>query len=323
MFAKQNFISILTNAILMLLAQNLLCQASFADTKSMTTVSTKSSPKPPKPEPRIHAIHRSSITIATLRGYTKVSDLKNDSLIRRLLRDAFGADSPDSNPDAEERTAANLNLDVNETLTASLIRENKFDLEQMEDFEKENIILGNLTRDNIFHLSKGNALFIPRKDIIVMTDLAEVHIGADSIVGVLKPNVGVVSIYDLEDAGNKKVSVKVGSETIKLSPGKHLILSKGADEFEKINPAHRIAFRRLETKTLPSGIHAYTTEFSISSAVLHMKPLQNILLSNNPEDRKIAARLIKNFVILEDVYGDNEPYKMPASIVTPVKISNK
>jgi hypothetical protein len=272
---------------------------------------------------RTHANHRASTAVATLRVYTKVSDLKSDSLIRNLLKSAVSADSPDNNPDANSRTAAALNLDVNETMAANLFRQDKFDLDQLEDMDKANIILGNLTHDNMIHLAKGNALFAPKKDIIVITELAKIHIGAGSMVGVLRPNPDTISVYDFEDGGSKKVTITVGNESLPLAPGKNLILSKEADEFEKINPAHRIAYRKLETKKLKSGFYVYTTEFSISSAVLHVKPLQNILLSSDPADRKIADRLLKNYVILEDVFSSNEPYRMPASIVAPVKISSK
>ncbi len=325
-FIKKSFLIVLANASLVLASQNLLCQKAFADNKSITIHTTTPARAPIRHTPveRGHTVHRASIGIATLHVYTKVTDLKSDSLFRHLLRQAVGADSPDSNPDAQQRTAAELNLDINETMTASLIRKDKFDLDQMADIEDINeghIVLGNLTKDNIFHLSSGNALFLPKRDIIVLTDLGEIHISAGSMVGILKPAPDIVSIYDLEDGGGKKVSIKVDNELLTLSPGKHMVLSKQVDEFEKVNPAHRIAYRRLEHKTLPDGIHVYTTEFSISSAVLHIKPLQNILLSDDKEDRKLTSRILKNFVILEDVFGGTEPYKMPASIVAPVKIS--
>ncbi len=315
---QQNFAA-LSSMILLLVAYNLFYQPAFAATQSKSStpiVKKVDTLKVPK------TIHRTSIGITTLHLYSKVSDLKSDSLIRHLLKSAASADSPDSNPDSE-KTAAMLNLDVNETLAANLFRQNNFDLDQLEDIDKDNFVLGNLTRGNVMHISKGNALFVPKKDIIVLADLAEIHIGAGSMVGVLRPRPDVVSIYDLEDSGSKKVSIKVGNESFALAPGKNLIISKEADEFEKINPAHRIAYRKLESKKLQCGFYAYTTEFSISSAVLHVKPLQNILLSNAPEDRKIANRLLKNYVILEDVFSGNESFKMPANIVTPVKISSK
>ncbi len=324
MSARQNFIAALTNIVIVLIIQSLLFKPVLAaQTTSTTTVNSSSKSVKVSPVVRAHTPHRASTGVATLHVYTKASDLRSDSLTRHLLKSAFGADSPDSNPDGQDRSAANLDLDVNETLIANLFRQHNFDPEQLLDIDKGNIVLGNLTRGNLFHLSMGNAPFIPKKDIVVQTDLAEIHVGAGSMVGVLKPGPGVVSIYDLEDTGNKKVSVKVGNESINLSPGKHLILSKEAGEFEKINPARRIAYRRPESKTLKCGLYAYTTEFSIASAVLHVKPLQNILLSDDPEDKKIAGRLLKDFVILGDVYSNTEPYKMPASIVTPLKISNK
>ena len=300
--------------------------SSAASTSSMsakTTIKPATAPaKPVDTHKDTRAPHRASTAVATLHVYTKVSDLKGDNLVRQLLKSAVGADSPDNNPDVDTKSAARLNLNINETLAANLFRQNTFDIDQIEDIDKETFVLGNLTGDNRIHISKGNALFAPKKDIVALTDLAEIHIGGGSLVGILRPSPDVVSIYDLEDTGNKKVTIKVNDESLTLSPGKSLIISKEVREFEKINPAHHIAYRKVEAKKFKSGLHAYTTEFSISSAILHVKPLQNILLSNNPEDRKIADRLLKNYVILEDVFSNNEPFQMPGSIVTPVKISS-
>ncbi len=320
---EQTIIAILPNITALLINCNSACPPALAaSTDHLTHMSVKSEPVRRAPDiKRAPNTRRSSTGIATLRLYNKASDLKSDSLFRRLLKSAVGADSPSSNPDTE-KTAAALNLDVNETLSANLFRQNKFDLQQLGDIDKNNFVLGNLTHDNVIHLAKGNALFVPKKDIVVLADLAEIHIGAGSMVGVLRPNSDIVSIYDLEDSGSRKVNIKVGKESISLVPGKNLIISKEANEYEKLNPARRIAYRKLETKKLQSGFYAYTTEFSISSAVLHVKPLQKILLSDDSEDRKIANRLLKNYVILEDVFSNSEPFKMPATIVQPVKISS-
>jgi hypothetical protein len=318
-----NLMAAVANIVFFLLAPNLLYQPVYAATQTKAPVVSKTPKVVDKPADIKSASRKASTAVATLRVYTKASDLKIDTLIKSQLKSAFSADNADNNPDANNRTAAELNVDINETLAANLFRQAKFDLNELDNIDKENFILGNLTHGNVIHIAKGNALFVPKNNIVVLADLADIHIGAGSMVGVLRPSPDIVSIYDLEDTGSKKVSIKVGDETIALSPGKNLIISKEKNEFEKINPAHRIAYRKLESKKLKSGFYAYTSEFSISSAVLHVRPLQNILLSNDPEDQKIANRLVKNYVILEDVFGNGEPFKMPASIVAPVKISSR
>lgn len=271
---------------------------------------------------KTHGIHHASTTVATLRVYTKASDLKTDNIIRHELKSAFSADNPDSNPDVENEAAA-LNLNINETMIANLFRQEKFDLDQLDDMDKGNVLLGNLTRDNIVHLAKGNALFQPPKDITVITDIANIKIAGGSLVGVLRPNDDTVAVYDLEDPGANKVKVQFGKESLSLIPGKSVVVSKQPGDFEKITPARRIAYRSLASGKTESGLYVHTSDFSISSAILHMKPLQNILLSEEPEDKKIASRLLKNFVILQDVCTASEPYKMPVKHGgSPLRISS-
>lgn len=261
-------------------------------------------------------LHKASIGVTTLHIYTKADQLRTDALFRELLRlqSAVSADSPFSAAGNENERAGDSNIDLAENLAVSVIRKHNFDNEELADLDKECIVLGPHSHQNIFDLTKGNALFEPRKNIVVTTDLGEISIGAGSIVCILKPEPGVISIYDLHDDGGKRVSVKIGSEILTLSPGKQVTLSNQTKQelaFEKITPGRRIAYRKLQQRDLESGTKVYSSEFSIPSAMLHIRPLQRMLLSDNKDDRKIADQLIKNFVILDDLFNESEPYKMP------------
>jgi hypothetical protein len=261
-------------------------------------------------------LHKASVGVATLGIYNKVDQLRMDPFTAALInKSAVGADSPFGTQDFASERAGLANIDIAENFAASLIRADRFNLEQLSGIDQDGIVIGSNCHDNVIDLSKGNAIFAPHKDILVLTDLAEISIKAGSLVCVFKPEPGVVAVYDLHDSGSKKITIKTKDEILSLLPGKEIILSnrsKAEAEFEKINPAHKIAYRKLEQRDLPSGTKVYSTEFSIPSAFLYVKPLREILLSDNKEDRKIADHLLKNFVILEDVFGNEaEPYKMP------------
>jgi len=314
-----------TGAITFMLMFNWSAQARV-DTKTLpiksTSHSSSNSSKTPKPasQPKdrrtdVTGLHKDSTQVATLQLYGKVETLRADPLLSALLKSAPSSDSPYSVQNIEAEKAAQSNLDVAENLAASLIRQDKFDAEHLAGMERDCIVLGPKSHQNIVDLSQGNALFAPAKNIVVLTDLGEISIAAGSIVCVLKPEPGMVSVYDLHDQGEKRVAIKTADESLTLAPGKQIILSnktKEELEFEKITPAHRIAYRNLEHRVLPSGTKVYASEFSIPSAILYLKPLRQVLLSDNKEDRKLADHLLKNFVILEDVLGnDSEPYKMP------------
>lgn len=311
-FTKQSAIIAIIAAVI---APDLICLPAHClvtSTAKSQDATSKAEPKPqPKPQPK--PTHRSSVTVATLHLYGKVDDIRVDGALRHLLKSAFNPDSPFDTPDVENLTAATVNLDIAENLAASLIQQAKFDDQQLKLLDQSYITIGNLSRQNILHMTKGNAIFAPEKNIIVLTDLAEIHIGSGSVVCLLKPAADIISVYDLHDSAKKKVYIKSKESIIRLSPGKQITLCQDAPEFEKVNPARRIAYRSLKKSTWQSRLTVYSTEFSVPSAILHIKPLQTILLSQDKKDKRFTDKLLKDYIIRENITEPSEPYKMPVT----------
>ncbi len=204
------------------------------------------------------------------------------------------------------------NAGTEETIPASLIKEDSFDANQLDSIDLTHVIPGPLSQENLFHLSSGNALFTPKKDIAVLTALGKVNIGAGSIVCILKPEPGAISIYNLHAGNNNKVNIEIGQKSFALAPGMQATICYQVCEFGNINPAKRIAYRNLRERDLPAGIRLYSAEFSIPSAMSHIRPLQILLASNSKEDIKLADQLVKDSIVLDDLYNTAEPYSVAA-----------
>ena len=132
------------------------------------------------------------------------------------------------------------NTGAEESIPASRIKEDCFNASQLEHIDVSNVISGPMSQDNLFHLSTGNALFTPKKDISVMTALAKVNIGSGSAVCILKPEPGVISIYNLHAGAGNKVSIEIGQKSFALAPGMQATVCYQVCNFESINPAKRI-----------------------------------------------------------------------------------
>jgi hypothetical protein len=237
-------------------------------------------------------------------------DQRQSDLLAKLLSSAPSSDSPNSTPGIDAERAANSNLNLYEVIAASFIRGHQFDQESLKNLDTTEVVLGPQSHQNVFHLSQGNVLFAPKKDIEVLTNLGSIHIGAGSVVCVMKPSQETVSVYDLDDGANKKVTIHLADELLTLSPGKQLVVTNQSKQFSEVNPSPRIHYRKATRTTMASGLHVHSAQFSIPAAVLTIKPLRSMLLSNDIHDRKLTNRLLKDVVILEDLFNDPEPYRM-------------
>jgi hypothetical protein len=298
---------IVVASLSMLCGQGVLCpQAIGRDERSMPMVKNNQRPTIMQQRDRRHDVSGLHQTEARV-------------IFRKVTQSAPGSDSPQDTPDIGDSNRVNDNTDIAETVAASLIRQHEFS--QLEDIDTSYVTVGPQSQKNVFHLTSGNALFVPKKDILVLTDEGQIHINGGSVVLIMRPAPGIISVYDLHDSGGKSIIVNTKGETLKLSPGHQVILTDQPSEFAKINPCHSIGYRKAEQKNLRSGFRAHSAEFSIASALVSVKPLKNMLLSNNKDDRKLAYQLLKDAVILFDVYKDDQPYQTSKS--EPIKVTTK
>lgn len=164
-------------------------------------------------------------------------------------------------------------------------------------------------KSDFFNLPRGVALFNAKKPIVVGTQEGNVHIDKGSLAFVVETGHDV-AVYNLHDKHSGGLNVVVGNRLVTIPPGKQLVLTrKPGANFKEVNPGARIAYRNSKEMKLTEDVTGFISDFSIPSAIANIPPLKKMLTSNIPEERRVAQQLLKNSVILADIFGSLGPYQ--------------
>lgn len=165
-----------------------------------------------------------------------------------------------------------------------------------------------IKHSDIVTLESGSALFVPSKDMTVVTPKGKVKLGANSVAFV-NVDGNQLSVYDINDNHKGSVVVAAGGRELSLSPGRHLTVTNDrAASFAEANPIESIMHRAVSRHELGNGHRAFTTEFSIPSAVQIVKPLGAMMHSNHAAAKKVAQNVIKTSAVMMHI-GGAAPYE--------------
>ncbi len=157
-------------------------------------------------------------------------------------------------------------------------------------------------------LKSGNVLFVPLKATTVETPNGIVHIDAKAVALVSTSDTGL-AVYDIEDQHKGSVSVESNGHNQVLSPGRHVMITKHVTaEFGQVNAVETIAHRNLQS-IVKNGYRAHTSEFSVLTAMDTVKPLKAMAMSNHPQAKHIADRMMKTTAILLQLGGNGGQYQ--------------
>ncbi|MDZ4835910.1 MAG: hypothetical protein SGJ27_19195 [Candidatus Melainabacteria bacterium] len=147
-------------------------------------------------------------------------------------------------------------------------------------------------------IRKGSVLFASDRDAEITTPLGKVEIGAGS-VALLLADENTFAVYDLHDGKKGTVKVTVADKVIHLSPGNCVVSAKGSSrKFNEVNPLETVGYRRITETIVAGGMKLFSSEFSTIHAASAIKPLMEIMRSNHPLARKLAAKYIKTSAVL-------------------------
>lgn len=165
-----------------------------------------------------------------------------------------------------------------------------------------------IKHSDLVTFNHGHALFVPSKDMTVVTPKGSVKLGANA-VAFISVDEHQLSVYDINDQRKGSVVVATGGRDLSLSPGRHLTVTHDrVSSFGDANPIESIMHRSVNTHDLGAGKRAFATEFSIPSAVSVVKPLQAILNSNEANAKRVAARVLKTSAVVMMV-GSQMPFE--------------
>lgn len=149
-----------------------------------------------------------------------------------------------------------------------------------------------------FSLQKGSILAAPEKDRCIETQFGSVKVGAGSVALVLAFSDGI-AVYNLHDQNSNSVSITAGGKRIKVLPGESALIAKDSiGSLAEINPADAISHRYVSSQSLENGLKAFSSQYSIPSAMSAILPLRELMQSNQPHARRTAKQLLKTTAVL-------------------------
>ncbi len=158
-------------------------------------------------------------------------------------------------------------------------------------------------------LKSGRALIVASKDMVVETPDARVSIARGAVVLVVAGGHGT-SVYDMHDVKRAGVRVNFGSQSVSLAPGRHAtVCARRAGSYSAVNPMESIMHRDVNEVATADGVGAFTSEFSVHSAVQSVSSLRSIFASSHPECAKLSSRMMKTSAILMHLSGSQEPFQ--------------
>jgi hypothetical protein len=159
-------------------------------------------------------------------------------------------------------------------------------------------------------LNNGSVLFVPKSDTTVVTPKGRVKVAANAVAMIVVDE-NHLSVYDVNDQHKRSVVIEAGGRSIPLSPGKHAVITHaGVQQFADINPVEAVMHRGLANHDLGNGHKAFTSEFSVPSAISSIKPLAAIITSEHREARKVRDGVLKTSAVIMQLTQNGVAYEL-------------
>ena len=185
--------------------------------------------------------------------------------------------------------------------------------DELNRLAREGVIIASNSSNNYLNLEQGNIMLNPKKDLIVGTRESNIYIGSGSSVFIMESGNSLV-LYDLLQTRPKQVLVTltVNKQLIVMEPGRMLVLTRqNLEDFEKLEDnCHSVAYRNVQRVLLDARndqLKAFLADFSIASALITIRPLQRLTVSNNRQDRLALEKLLKGALIMGDFATTAQP----------------
>ena len=146
-------------------------------------------------------------------------------------------------------------------------------------------------------LNRGAVVFAPAQDTDVKLPGMSLKLARNSVALVVATG-EAVSIYDFDDRRKGSVVIETPGERIALSPGQHVTIASGSDDFGDLNPLEAIPHRALSVSRTRTGKSMFSSEFSVVAAMQGLKPIAGVLSSKNNRSRQIASNLMKTAAVI-------------------------
>jgi hypothetical protein len=186
-----------------------------------------------------------------------------------------------------------------DAMSGAFTRSSNFDYVELGRLRQSGLIVCQGLKDNSFRLVRGIVVCQPKDDIIVCTRYGDINIRRGAIVMLMLID-GCLGVQSLHQQNGSAVTWLAEGIRFALYPGKQLILGpREVRTFENLPPQFRqIAHRPATQVSINSEEELFYMDFSISSSLLTVAPLKQMLHSNNRQDKVAVNKILKDSVIL-------------------------
>ncbi len=159
-------------------------------------------------------------------------------------------------------------------------------------------------------LTEANGLFVPNRDTTIVTHNGSIKVAAGSAVFV-SIDANQLSVYNLYDNHKSSVSITAAGRSLSLAPGQHCTLTQArVKEFRDVNPIESVQHRGVTRMTLDGNRTAFTSEFSLPSAMNAMSPVKTLVKSQHKDMKRLANSMMKTTAVI--MHLNSTPYEFHA-----------
>lgn len=194
--------------------------------------------------------------------------------------------------------------------TVSIFTGSDFGTSTLSELANEGISFGIKSGGHHLTLDKGFILLAPDSNVVITTKEGDVQINAGAVAMIFEDGHDV-AILNLSD--QNRGDIKLGGINGALLPGQQVVLTRDlAAGFDDINPASDVAVRHTLKARISNEITAYTSEFSILSALrindLHKR------LKQSAAGRSTLNRILRTAACVQIATASHGAYTSPGAI---------
>lgn len=207
--------------------------------------------------------------------------------------------------DYDSLLTGSISVDNNQTV--SIFTGAEFDSSILAAFARDGISFGVSGAANRLNLERGFVLLAPDSNIVVSTKNGDVSIKAGAVALIFE-NGNDLAVLALSDCKAGDVSI-AGYQNGQIIQGQEIVLTRNsAAGFSEINPASDVAVRHTKKTQLLNGITAYSSEFSIVSALSNWDLYKR--LKETVAGRSALERILRSAACLHVVTAYRDRYEV-------------
>ena len=107
--------------------------------------------------------------------------------------------------------------------------------------------------------------------------------------------------------------MQIGKTEMSLCPGRHtMVTSKVKSPLSNSSTVPKASLtRNITSKSCDNGLQAFSSEFSMTSAITSVKQMRELFQSKHPEAQRLAGHLAKTTAIMGTLQGQGgEAYQL-------------